>query len=325
MSLEAPFYLLGFLIVPAAAAAYLLLQRHRERGAKDFANPQLLPNVVDRSPGRLRHLPAVVFLVGLCALLFGVARPHAVVSVKRELATVVLAVDSSRSMAATDVKPSRLEAAKAAARLFVEKVPEKFRIGVVSFASTSRVVSPATQNRAIVRAALRALHPGEGTALGDAIVRGILVARSVPAGSKRTTGEDPPPASILLISDGADMGSDVSPGRAAARARAAGIPIYTVALGTPTGVVEVRQVGGYTIRVQVPPAPDTLRMVARTARGRFFEAPNAEQLKAVYNELGSRLGSRTKREEITFAFAAGGALLMLTGGALSTALFRRLP
>lgn len=324
MSLESPFYLLGLLLVPAAVGAYLLMQRQRERGAATFTNPQLLPNVVDRSPGRLRHLPAAVFLIGLCALLFGVARPHAVVSVKRELATVVLAIDSSRSMAAADVKPSRLEAAKAAARLFIEKVPEKFRIGVVSFASTARVVSPATQNRTVTRAALRALRPGEGTALGDAIVRGLLVARSLP-GVQRSSGEDPPPASILLISDGADMGSDVTPGRAAARARAAGIPVYTVALGTPTGVVEVRQVGGYTVRVQVPPAPDTLRMVARTSRGRFFEAPNAEQLKAVYSELGSRLGSRTKREEITFAFAAGGALLMLTGGALSTALFRRLP
>lgn len=322
MSLEAPINLLGLLIVPAAVGLYILLQRQREQGAARFTNPQLLPNVVDRSPGRLRHLPAAVFLVGLGALLFGVARPHADVSVRRELATVVLAMDSSRSMAATDVKPSRLEAARAAARRFVEQVPEKFRIGVVSFASTARVVAPATQNRAVVGAALRAIRPGEGTALGDAIVRGIQVARR---GTVRNADGELPPASILLISDGADQGSDVPPPRAAARARAAGIPVYTVALGTPNGIVEVRRVGGYVVRIQVPPSPQTLQLVARTTRARFFSAPNAQELKRVYEELGSRLGSRTKREEITFAFAAGGALLMLAGGALSAALFRRLP
>jgi Ca-activated chloride channel homolog len=324
MRFEAPINLLALLLVPAAIAAYVVLQRQRERGAAGFTNLQLLPNVIDRSPGRLRHLPAAVFLVGLCALLFGVARPQATVSVRRELATIVLAIDSSRSMAATDVRPSRLEAAKAAATLFIEKVPKKFRIGVVSFASVARVVAPATQNRAVARAALRQLRPGEGTALGDAIVRGIQVARARP-GSARPASGDAPPASILLISDGADMGSDVPPPRAASRARAAGIPVYTVALGTPQGVVEVPRVGGYKVRIQVPPSPDTLRMVARVTRGRFFSAPSAEELNAVYADLGSRLGSRAKREEITFAFAAGGALLMLAGGALSAVLFRRLP
>lgn len=318
MRFEAPLYLLALLAVPAAVAAYVLLQRSRAAAARRFTNLELMPNVVDRSPGRLRHLPAAVVLVGLCALLVGVARPHATISVRRELATVVLGIDSSRSMAATDVEPSRLEAAKAAAVAFLEEVPKRFRVGVVGFASVGRVVAPATTDRSIVQKAVAALRPGEGTALGEAIERALQIGR---AGRGARTS----PLSILIISDGAEMGGRVTAAQAAARARRLRVPVYTVVLGTDDGIVEVRRIGGFVERIRVPPSPETLRKVAETTRGRFFEAPDKAGLAAVYEELSSRLGRRKKETEITFLFGAGAAALLLAGGVLSAALFRRLP
>lgn len=317
LSFESPLWLLLLLGIPLVVGAYVALQRRRATDAGRFANPALLPNVVDRSPGRLRHLPAAVFLVGLCALILGVARPHANVKVPRELATVVLAIDTSRSMAATDVKPTRLDAAKKAALDFVDKVPKRFRIGVVAFSSTARVVAPATAARAIPRQAIAQLRSGEGTAIGEAIIR------SLQAGAAKEGSTVP--VSILLISDGKQDGGGVTATRAARRAKNLRVPVFTVALGTADGIVEVRRTGGFVERIQVPPDPDTLRGIADTTGGTFFEAPDQEQLAAVYDELASRLGHRTKNEEITFAFGAGGALLMLAGGALSAALFRRLP
>lgn len=318
MSFESPLWLLALLGVPVVVSAYLLLHRRRAGDAARFASPALLPNVVEPPPAKLRHLPAAVLLIGLCALIVGVARPHAIVSVRRELATVVLAVDTSRSMAATDVEPTRLDAAKRAALTFVDRVPGKFRIGVVAFASTARVVGPATTTRAVARAAISNMRPGEGTALGEAVVRSLQA-----AGAKK--GGTGPPVSILLISDGAQQGGNVSPQQAAQRALAAKVPVYTVVLGTDEGVVEVRHVGGFIERIRVPPSPDTLRQVATRTRGRFFEAADEQELERVYKDLASRLGHRDKRTEITFAFGAGGALLMLLGGGLSAALFRRVP
>jgi Ca-activated chloride channel family protein len=317
VSFQSPWWLLLLVAVPAVVLLYVALQRRREREAGTFANPDLMPNVVDRSPGRLRHLPAAVFLIGLVALIVGVARPHANLKVPRELATVVLAVDTSRSMAATDVKPSRLDAAKKSALDFVDKVPKKFRIGVVAFASTARVVSPATADRTVPRQAIAQMRPGEGTAIGEAIVRSLQA-----GGAKKGSTI---PVTILLISDGKQEGGGVSAAQAARRAKALKVPIYTVALGTPNGVVEVRRTGGFIERIQVPPDPATLKAIANTTGGKFFEAPDQKQLGSVYDELASRLGHRTKNEEITFAFGGAGALLMLAGGALAAALFRRLP
>ncbi len=201
MSLQSPLYLLTLLAVPPVIAGYVLFQRRRARTAGRFASLDLLPNVVERSPGWRRHLPPAIFLVALAALLVGMARPQAIVSVRREEATVVLAIDTSRSMAATDVAPTRLAAARSAAKRFLEGVPVKYRVGVVAFASQAQVVAPATRDREIVRAALDALRPGEGTALGDAIARATDVGRAVPralfgmigdyAGEEKAAAEGP--------------------------------------------------------------------------------------------------------------------------------------
>jgi Ca-activated chloride channel family protein len=321
VSFQWPLALLALLVVPLAAAAYLAVDRRRARTVARFSTPALFPNLVARSPGRLRHLPAAVLAVALTALLVGVARPHATISVPREEATVVLALDVSRSMTAADVHPTRLAAARAAARRFLEQIPDSFRVAVVVFATRAQVASPPTHDRSVTRRTLGSVRPGEGTALGEAIDLSLRAARSVP-------GEEPgerPPASILLISDGAQTQGRVTPDQAARRARAAGVPVYTVVLGTPDGVVERRLVGGFTERVRVPPNPSALRRVAQASRGEFFTAAGGEELREVYEDLGSRLGRRSEQAEVTVAFAGAGMGLFLVAALLSTLLLRRLP
>jgi Ca-activated chloride channel family protein len=329
VSFEEPTFLLSLLVIPVVLATYVATQGRRRRVAQRFANAALFPNLVDRSPGWRRHAPLAVLLAALTALLVGLARPHANLSVPQEEATVVLALDTSRSMAAKDIEPSRLAVVKKTALDFLQQVPEKFRVAVVAFASDAEVVAPPTQDRTFPSQAIAQLKTGEGTALGDAIARSIVAARSVvgrSAGSGGSQGDAKvPPTSILVLSDGAAEGGRVSPAEAIRMARALQIPVHTVAFGTDDGIVEVPRVGGFVERIRVPPSPDTLRRIATQTGGTFFQAASQQQLEAVYGELKSRLGSQTKPREVTAAFAAGGILLMLVGGGLSAFWFRRLP
>jgi Ca-activated chloride channel family protein len=321
VTFEWPIGLAAVAAVPLAVFAYLVLDRRRRRAAARWATPALLPNMVAGAPGRIRHLPAAVALLALAAMLIALARPHATLAVPLEEATVVLAIDVSRSMTATDVAPTRLAAAQAAARTFLEGVPDEFRVGVVAFATRPTAVAPATDDREAVTGALRVLQPGEGTAIGEAILLSLQVAAQVP-------GEDEgsrPPASVLLLSDGAQTQGEVTPEDAAAQARRAGIPVYTIALGTDEGVVERQLEGGAIERITVPPDPDTLRSVAATTGGEFFAARDDERLQRVYEELGSRLGHRDERTEVTVAFAGAAGVLLLVAGTLSLLLLRRLP
>jgi Ca-activated chloride channel family protein len=301
-------------------AAYVVYDRRRSTQAARFSTLALYPNVVARSPGRLRHVPVIVLLVALAVLLTGFARPRATISVKREEATVMLALDVSRSMTAKDVSPTRLAAAQAAARQFLEDVPESYQVGIVTFATRASVAAAPSQDRAFAAAALSQARSGEGTALGEAVVLSLRAASRV----KTEEGEQPP-ASILLISDGAQTVGRVTPIQAARGAREAGVPIFTVALGTPNGIVQRRLTGGFTERIRVPPDPGSLRRVAAASGGEFFTALDAGELERVYDELGSRIGRRDKDAEVTVAFAGGGMVLLLVAGALSTLLLRRLP
>jgi Ca-activated chloride channel homolog len=320
MRFDWPLALLALLFVPLAIGGYVLLERRRRAQSAAFAAPALHPNLVGRSPGRLRHLAPVLAVVALAALAIGLARPHAMISVPQEEATVVLAIDTSRSMVAKDVPPSRLAVAQRAVRGFLEKLPEDYRVGMVSFAQSAQTVLPATANREAAQAALRNLRTGDGTALGEGIARAVQVAQRVPAEEGKK-----PPASILVLSDGAQTQGVLTPVQAAERARKLRIPVYTVAYGTENGVVEVVDDNGFRQRVTVPPDPPTLRRVSQATGGRFYSAPTAAQLEAVYEELGSRIGSVRKEREITAAFAASGAVLLLAAGAVSAFLFGRLP
>ena len=323
MSFVSPLYLLALLLVPAVVALYVVHHRRRSRVAARFASPPLLPNVVDREPGRRRHVPPAILLIALTALLVGLARPKAEISAPREDATIMIAIDTSRSMAADDVQPSRMEAAKAGIREFLTEAPDSYRIGVVSFASDARVVAPPTRDRELVDLALNELRTGEGTALGDAIKEAVEVGQAVSAGA--AANEEPTPTTVLVVSDGKEDGGLVTPQEATRLARERGVPVFTVAMGTPDGVVEVPLAGGYTARVEVPADPATLRGVAGETGGRFFTSPTLEQLRAVYGELESRLGSEEEWREVTVAFAAAGVIMLLLGGALSATWFRRLP
>jgi Ca-activated chloride channel family protein len=325
VSFASPTALLGLLIVPLAVAGYVWFQRRRTAEAARFVQPALLPNVVDRVPAWRRHLPVAVLLVAITTFLLGFARPHATLSERSEEATVVLAIDTSHSMAASDVPPTRLAAAQASARRFLAQLPAKYRVAVVAFSSRSQLVSPPTQNRQFVDAALGALRVGTGTALGDGLATAVKVAQATTSGKRRPAGSTPPPAAILVISDGAQDGGRVRLADAVGQARRAKVPVFTAVLGTAGGVVQVPHVGGFVERIQVPPDPVALRRVAAQTGGTFFAAPTQDDLRPVYADLKSRLGTTRKDEEITVAFAGAGALLLLVAGALSSLWFRRVP
>jgi Ca-activated chloride channel family protein len=311
-----PLALVALAVLPILVALYIDRDRRRVASQADFGNPDLIPNVVDRSPGRLRYLPPLTLLVALVFLIVGVARPHATVNVQREEATIILAMDVSRSMKADDVEPTRLDAARVAAKTFLDSVPDKFRVGVVSFATRAAVGVAPTEDRSLVVTALDTLKPGEGTAIGDA------VALSLRVGQPQGENVETPPRAIVLLSDGARDGGRVDPAEAAQQAQRAGVPVYTVLVGTPDGVVEEEVTGGYRRIIRVPPSPETLQEVAKASGGEFFEAPDAERLSKVYEELGSRLGTRKQDREITDLFAALAAGLLLLSGLTSAFLLR---
>jgi Ca-activated chloride channel family protein len=323
VSFEWPLLLWSLLLVPLVLAGYVLVQRRRMRYAVRFTNLDLLANVVERSPGWRRHLPAALTLLALAALLTGMARPQAEVSVPREQATVVLAMDVSASMRAEDVAPSRLEAAEAAASAFVDNLPESFRVGVVAFSRGAYVVTAPTDDKELARRALDSLETETGTAIGDGISASVdsgLLSRE----GGGDAGGDRPPLVVLLLSDGANtIGRD--PLDAAEEAREQGVPVYTVALGTPDGFVTVTDESGFPRTIRVPPAPGTLEAIAERTGGQFFDAPSEDELARVYDEIGSMVSFEKEKQEVTFAFVAGGAVLLLLGGALSALWFNRLP
>lgn len=321
MSFESPIWLLGLLAIPLLVLVYLLVGRRHQRAADRFANPALVPNLVPSRPGWRRYVPFAIALGALALLVVGIARPHVVRDVTRDEATIVLAIDTSRSMAANDVKPSRFEAANAAATTFLDTVPDAYRVGIVSFSTGASTVLTPTTDRDAAKVALGELRLGSGTAIGNAIVRSVELA-STDEGQQPSTGEKSPSA-VLLLSDGAQTAGGVTPDDAVKEARKLGIPVSTVALGSGDAVVQVPLPGGLQQRVTVAPDTEALQQIAKATGGTFAEAPSAAKLQEVYRDLGTRLAKDPKRVEVTSAFAAGGAILLVLGGALSTWWFRR--
>jgi Ca-activated chloride channel family protein len=327
MSFAWPVFLWSLLLVPAAGVLYLLAQRRRKRHVVRFTNLELLANLVPRTPGWRRHLPPVLLLMALSALLLGLARPQAKVLVPREEANVVLVMDVSGSMEATDVSPDRLAAAQEAAGAFLDRLPEDLRVGLVTFSEREQVLSPPTADHAVVSDALGSLQAGGGTAMGDGLLRAteisqLGVGRGNEADARGSGGNGQGvPAAVVLLSDGANTDGQTRPEEAAGRARSLGVPVYTVALGTEEGTVE----GPSGREIPVPPDQETLRLVASETGGEFFASASEADLVSVYRDLGSSLGFVEEEREVTAAFAGVGAALILAGGVLSTLWFGRLP
>ena len=322
MSFGTPSALLGLLAIPAILALLALGERRRRAQGARFGTPALVAASAPPSRRIRRLLPFALALVALTALIVGVARPRAKLSVPGREATVILALDTSRSMAATDVQPSRLAAALTAARVFLDTAPPAYSIGLVSFSTRASLVLAPTTDRNAARRALDQIRLATGTALGDAIDRSVTAARSG-LSPQQPSPPDAAPATVVLLSDGEQTSGDRTPLAAAAEAKKLGVPVNTVALGTREAVVEVPLPNGLRERVTVAPDTRTLREVARITGGRYAAAPTAERLRQVYHDLGSRIGTRPEEREVTAAFAGTGAVLLLIASGLSLAWTRR--
>ena len=322
MSFREPAFLAALALIPLVVLVYAALQRRRREEAQRFASSGLMPNVVTGSPGWRRHVPAILLLAALTALVLAIARPERTVAQPKRQATVVLVTDISGSMSATDVEPDRLAAAQDAARTFVSKVPETFRLGFVTFNQYAEVRLPPTTDRAQIEPVIRGLVADGGTAMGDGLRLGV---DSIEAQlrAQREAGDRRPPAAIILLSDGKNTLGDAQPLDVARTAGRLKIPIYAVALGTPTGTIELTDQLGLRQTIPVPPDPATLKQIARLTGGRFFDAEDAEQLESIYETLGTRIGFEQEKREVTAAFAGGGLLLLLLGGALGMRWFGR--
>ncbi len=322
MSFAWPIALAGLAVIPLALVAYVFVQRRRSRYAMRFTNLDLLANVVDASPRWRRHVPPAVFLAALAALVVAVARPQMAMDVPEERATVVLAMDVSTSMEATDVQPSRLVAAQKAAATFLDKVPDELRVGLVTFSGTAQVVVAPTNEHQQVRDALGVLQPDGGTAIGDAIqISSGLGSRTDLAAA----GTEKDPVVVLLLSDGEPSPDTLDPIQAAQEANDRGVKVFTVALGTDEGTVTLTDEFGNEQVIPVPPDRETLSQVAETTGAQFFDAPTEQALEQVYASLGSKIGTTTEERDVSYLFAAGGAALLLVAGGLSLAWFSRLP
>jgi len=324
LSFGHPILLIGLIGVPLAIAGWLRLERRRHEQAAGWSSPELLPNMVPGAPGRRRYVPLVLFLIGLTLLLAGFARPQATVSVPREGATVVLALDVSGSMAAKNVKPTRLAVADAAITQFLHDLPSTYRTAFVTFSNRPTVRVPPTYYRELLVRALPVKAEFEGTALGDGVATSALVASKAVGKSK--PGAPHPPAAVLLLSDGLQNTGKLKALDGAARARKLGVPVYTVSLGTAKGSVlqKLPGPGNLTKSTAVPVASSELRGIARVSGARFFKARSADELKQVYKDLGHRLATEDKRREITAWTTMGACGFILTGALLSGVWFRRL-
>ena len=299
MSFRWPELLWALLLVPLVVLVWMRGERRRGQRATVFGNPALLPNMVTARPGWRRVLPVILYLLAATVLLVALARPEATAQVPRDQATIMLVMDTSRSMLATDLSPSRQEAARQAADAFLEEIPERFQVGLVTFAAAPSVEALPTTDKEVIRTALRNAPTRYGTAIGDALVRALQASR--PRGA---VNSERPPTAILLLTDG-ESRSGIPPVVAAQQAAQEKVPVFTVALAT-----------------QPPPE---LQQVAEVSGGQAFVAPTTEQLAAVYRDLGSRLTYVEEKRELTSYFMGGAAVLLLLGAAASIAWFLRLP
>jgi Ca-activated chloride channel family protein len=315
LSFEVPARLLLLLAVAGIVIAYVLVQRRRTTYAVRFTDVDLLASVAPKVPAWRRHVPAGLLVVALVLMTLAFAKPAAAVEVPEEAATIVVAIDTSASMQATDVSPNRFEAAQAAAASFVESLPDTFDVGLVSFSGTATVeVSPTDDHTAVV-AAIDELRLGEGTAIGEAVAISVATAAQAVTG----TGEEATPARVVLLSDGTStQGRPVDD--AIDLAIEAGVPVSTIAYGTAEGTVTVQH---QTVRVPVD--AETLEQLADATGGQAYAAESSDELDEVYADISQQVGTTTERKEISAAVAGLALLAALAAAAASLAWSPRMP
>ncbi len=314
MTFQWPYLLVALALVPALLALYIVAQRRRRAYAVRFTNLALLGAVVGRGPGFRRHIPPLLFLLSLTALLISLARPTAVIAVPRDQTAVLLVLDVSSSMTAGDLQPDRMAAARAAAQTFVEQLPEGMQVGVVSFSSSASVGAPLTHDHAAVGRAIDGLRANGGTAIGE----GLNLALDQLAGRPADEGGGRAPGLVVLLSDG-ESNAGIPPATAAARARAEGVRVHTVGIGQHGATTPI---GG---RNRVGLDETTLRAVASETGGEYFYAAERGELEAIYGDLGSQVQWVEERTEVTALVSALGTLLLVVGGLLGLRWFGRFP
>ncbi len=328
------------LLVPVLVLVYILIQRRRKKYALRYSSLSLVKEALGRGPGIRRHIPPVLFLIGLIAMLVALARPVMTVTLPSRQGTVILTFDVSGSMRADDLKPNRLEAAKSAARTFVENQPKNVRIGVVSFSDSASIVQAPTIDREAALAAINRLTWQRRTAIGSGILTSLDAifevpgAKPAPAPSPRDPLKLPEPtptpapvpagtyapAIIILLSDG-QSNTGPRPLDIVDQAANRGVRVYTVGVGHPEGAI--LRMEGFAMRVRLD--EDTLKGIAQKTDATYFRADNETDLRTIYKNLGTTLVFKAEQTEITAGFTAFAAVLMLVGGVLSLLWLNRLP
>jgi Ca-activated chloride channel family protein len=315
---------LVLLVVPVALlAAYVVIQRRRTRYAMRFTNVELLDKVAPDRPGWRRHIAAAGLVAGLVFASMAAARPAFARQQSDHNAVVMLAIDTSLSMEATDVTPSRVEAAKAAARTFLASMPASTRVGLVAFDGQVNVLAQPTEDHAAVSKALDQLQLGEGTAIGSAVRTSVQVIKAATSAATTTTAptsNSNPSATIVVLSDG-ETNTGVPNDTAAQEAAAAGVPVNTIAFGTPSGTVQ----DPLGRQVPVPVNAAALAQVAQQTGGQSFTAQSAGELQAVFGKLGHAVNTRPVTKEVGDWFAGGALALLAFAGVGSLVWFSRLP
>jgi Ca-activated chloride channel homolog len=315
MSLQSPWLLLGLLAIPLLVGLYLTSQQRRRAYAVRFTNLALLNQVMGKGPGFRRHIPAILFIAGVAGLLFSMARPQATIRIPKGQTSVMLAVDVSGSMAASDVQPTRIDAAIAAGRTLIDKLPSNAGVGLVIFNSQAQVVSPLTGDKGSVKDALGSLAPGGGTAIGSAIQVSVAQLANIvdPNGPKSQNY-----ALVVLLTDGSSN-TGIDNQTAAANAAQAHIPVDTIGIGArnQSTMVQGRVVDGVD--------EQALQAIASATGGHYYYAADEGQLSQIYSDLGSHIGWVTTKLDLTVPFLAIGTIILVVGGLLSLRWFRLLP
>jgi len=315
VSFHSPWLLVGLLAIPLLVGFYLSSQQRRRDYAVRFTNLALLGQVMGKGPGFRRHLPAILFIAGVAGLLLSIAGPQATIRIPKGQTSVMLAVDVSGSMAANDVQPTRIEAAIAAARTLIDKLPSNAQVGLVIFNSQAQVITPLTSDKGSVKDALGTLAPGGGTAIGDAIQVAVAQLATIadPNGPKSQNY-----ARVILLTDGSSN-TGIDTATAAANAAQAKIPVETIGIGArnQTTMVQGRVVDGVD--------EQALQQISSATGGHYYYAADETQLSKIYSDLGSRIGWVTTKLDLTTPLEALGAIILVAGGLFSLRWFRLLP